>query len=190
MGKGPLVCGRVVDELGNYAACRIEDETGVVYNSAEQYFQAHKCALETERETMLKLASADACARYGRKVRLVDDWDSIRFGVMKRANTLKFAQNEHLRTLLVSTNPHRLFFCENGVAQDQWDVWNEQILTELRKEWSPLPLRGVDTNAVVVEEATYDPSEPVRDDVHLVAWLHTPDGFLPFCSCGATHHNS
>jgi ribA/ribD-fused uncharacterized protein len=130
MGKGPHVNGKQIDELGNYAQCTFTED-GVVYHSVEQYFQSKKCRQQHEWLTMVRL-SPEECARYGRRVKLVDNWESIKRGVMERAIHLKFDQNPHLMDILRSTFPHRLYFCEGGKEQDEWDVANEAILTELR----------------------------------------------------------
>jgi predicted NAD-dependent protein-ADP-ribosyltransferase YbiA (DUF1768 family) len=125
MGKGPYVNGARIDELGNYHLCQFTED-GVTYNSVEQYFQSKKC----KGHNLLAL-SPQQCAVAGRRVELPGDWESVKVGVMERANRLKYEQCERLKELLCSTAPHRLFFCEHD-KQDYWDHENERILTELR----------------------------------------------------------
>ena len=135
MGKGPFVNGQEIPELGNYMECTFRDEDeGITYHSTEQYFQSKKCKDRLEFEKMMTLSPIE-CARFGRRViKLVDNWESIKVKVMERGNLLKFEQISQLRDSLTSTYPHRLYFCENK-KQDQWDVFNETILTELRRSF-------------------------------------------------------
>lgn len=54
-------------------------------------------------------------------------------------------------------------------------------------------LRGLGKDVKIIEECTYahppERIEPIFDisRAHVVMWLQTPDGFLPFCSCGQSH---
>lgn len=129
MGKGPIINGKVIEELGNYYKCSFV-ENDVIYNSVEQYYQASKCVLKEDYEKII-ISEPKKCARIGRKVQLVENWEYIKYDIMKRAVFLKFEQNENLKQILLNTQDYKLYYCEN-IIQDQWDIYNEKIHTELR----------------------------------------------------------
>jgi ribA/ribD-fused uncharacterized protein len=130
MGKGPLVDGREVVELGNYFKCSfVEGE--FTFTSVEQYFQFHKSEMISYRVCILACTTPLGCWRLGRSVVLRDDWESLKVGVMERANRLKFTQNKNLCDILRMTSPHPLVFCEH-TPRDFWDMENQRILEELR----------------------------------------------------------
>lgn len=133
MGKGPFVQFKRIGELGNYHPCKIRD-LGLEFHSVEQFFQYQKCTTKEDKEMILSCRDPVQCAKLGRKVQLREDWELVKYGVMKLGMRLKFEQHEDLKELLIGTHPHPLFFCEHQ-AQDEWDNKNQEILTGIRTSY-------------------------------------------------------
>lgn len=145
MGKGPFIGKYRYEQLGNYWHCWII-EGYQIYHSVEHYYQSMKSTdSKKAREDML-LLKPEECARFGRKLDLVQNWELIKYDVMKKAIKMKFDQHEDLKHLLIATYPRRLYFCENNtentiensIGQDEWDKYNEKIHTELRNDYIKL----------------------------------------------------
>jgi len=152
-----MVNGTYVPELGNYWPCKIvEDE--IEYNSVEQYYQSKKAGKKLE-------GTPEECARLGRKVSpLPEDWETRKLKVMERGIKLKYDQNLDLRDILIKTDPHRLFFCENGKEQDFWDIWNENFTNFHRAIACLLPVPPPPTALVTLGLITpTESAEPTSD---------------------------
>jgi ribA/ribD-fused uncharacterized protein len=129
MGKGPYLNGLEIPELGNYFRRKIVIH-GLTFHSVEQFFQYSKCVSDTDRQLIMQCDDPKECARIGRRVTLRPDWEEVKLAVMREATMTKFSQNPELVEILrrVGTG---FRFCEDGVAQDDWDKMNQSILDEI-----------------------------------------------------------
>ena len=75
---------------------------GLTYQNAEAAFQAQKCIDEMEKEQFTTLRPNEA-KRLGRSVQLRPDWENVKLSIMEEIVQAKFAQNEDLKQLLLST---------------------------------------------------------------------------------------
>lgn len=76
------------------------------FPSNENAFHCEKCANEEEKD-VFSTVSPNLSKSLGRKVKLREDWDSIRKQVMFEINVIKFKDPE-LRALLLSTDNYYL----------------------------------------------------------------------------------
>jgi ribA/ribD-fused uncharacterized protein len=86
--------------LSNFADCPVSYE-GQVYWSVEHAYQAAKCADPEDRMKFFGISAGQA-KRLGRKVRMRDDWESVKVGLMTQFVLDKFSQ-EPYKTLLLET---------------------------------------------------------------------------------------
>lgn len=85
------------------------EESGIVYNTAENYMMAGKAKLFNDDETLQEILNSDTpnqAKSLGRKVKNFDPkvWDEQKYEIVRRANFLKFSQNEAFKEFLLSTN--------------------------------------------------------------------------------------
>lgn len=85
------------------------EENGIEYKTAEHYMMAGKAKLFNDNETLeeiLKSESPNQAKSLGRKVKNFDPklWDEQKYNIVKRANFLKFSQNQKFKDFLLSTN--------------------------------------------------------------------------------------
>jgi ribA/ribD-fused uncharacterized protein len=83
-------------------------ESGVTYQTAEHYMMAEKARLFSDEDAARRVVAAlnpGEAKRIGREVKGFDEqvWRLHRFGIVVRANLLKFGQNPDLREFLIST---------------------------------------------------------------------------------------
>lgn len=76
---------------------------GVEYPTIEHAFQAAKTLDPEERQKLLESGSPGAAKRLGREVKMREDWDSIKFGIMEDLIRQKFTRYPDLRQLLLDT---------------------------------------------------------------------------------------
>lgn len=112
---------------------------GILYPTVEHFFQAMKTLDHDERRTIAAAASPGQAKRLGRRVKLRDDWESVKDFYMKTALTIKFAKPE-LRQKLLETGS--AYLEEGNTWNDTyWGVCNGVgknrlglLLMEVRKE--------------------------------------------------------
>ena len=85
-------------------------EKGIKYNTAEQYMMSSKAMVFNDAETLKKIRNTTDPKRQkslGRKVKGFSDdvWDKYKYQVVKKANLLKFSQDENLMKMLIDTYP-------------------------------------------------------------------------------------
>jgi ribA/ribD-fused uncharacterized protein len=78
---------------------------GKKWRTSEHYFQAQKYAGTPREEEIRQAEKPSEAARLGRdrKVKLRQDWESVKDNVMREVVYAKFTQHEELRELLLST---------------------------------------------------------------------------------------
>lgn len=94
---------------------------GIVYSSSETAFQAQKTLDENERRRIAGMAPGKAkfyCGRRG-TVRLREDWEAVKFSLMREIVEEKFQQHPQLKALLLSTG-HAYLKEGNNWHDDEW----------------------------------------------------------------------
>jgi len=130
------------------------DETGVEYNSAEQYMMVHKAKLFYDDKIYKKImlqTDMKIIKELGKKVHYFEQerWDEYKEDIVYKANYLKFSQNVELKEYLLSTkksmivevNPNDMVLacgCFEKAAKNP-ELWRGQnllghILMRVRKE--------------------------------------------------------
>lgn len=92
--------------LSNFYPAKVEWE-GRIYDNNEAAFQSAKCIDEKDRDKFCKMNPSEA-KRTGRHVKLREDWEDVKVGVMLSICFAKFAQNEDLRKKLLETGDAEL----------------------------------------------------------------------------------
>lgn len=102
--------------LSNFHPCRFADEHGRTFYSSEQYFMKKKQETFDPDNAKLAIAilkakSPPVAKKLGRQVQNYDDkvWGEKRYGVMVDALKLKFASDEQLKDVLLSTEHKSLY---------------------------------------------------------------------------------
>lgn len=85
------------------------EENGIVYKTAEHYMMAGKARLFNDDEILEKVLCSETpneAKSLGRKVKNFDPklWDKHKYDIVKKANLLKFSQNQKFEEFLLSTN--------------------------------------------------------------------------------------
>lgn len=94
--------------LSNFYPSEITMPDGITYPSVEHAYQAHKTTdLEIRKHMSSDTISAAYVKKYGRKLKIREDWDQIKISVMLKALELKFKDRE-LSDKLKETDPHEL----------------------------------------------------------------------------------
>lgn len=88
--------------------CQFEDN-GIIYKTAEHFMMANKAKLFNDNETLeeiLKSNSPNQAKNLGRKVKNFNHeiWDNNKYQIVKKANILKFSQNQDFKEFLLSTS--------------------------------------------------------------------------------------
>lgn len=73
------------------------------WNNVEAPYQSRKTLDPAEKKEIWEAATPRKARDLGQKVELVDNWDAIRFSVMRECVLAKFLQNDRLRNDLIST---------------------------------------------------------------------------------------
>jgi ribA/ribD-fused uncharacterized protein len=89
--------------LSNFSPSPVVLDDGLSYPTAEHAFQAQKTGNITERMAIRRCRTARDAKAAGRKVALIDDWDSTRTRVMSDVVMAKFWQNPELARALTAT---------------------------------------------------------------------------------------
>lgn len=134
------------DFLSNMYPCKIKDElnNGVTFKCAEAYFQSLKVRDDSPlyNELMELFSHMDGyeAKKYGRKVYLRENWEIIKFALMKEVVGAKFRQNRALTQRLINTGDIELVE-HNSWGDTFWGVCNGFgknmlgiILMEIREE--------------------------------------------------------
>lgn len=121
--------------------CQFE-EKDIAYASAEQYMMTEKARLFNDRETASEILKSDnpkQAKELGRKVKNFDSqrWDEHKYEIVKRANLLKFSQNQQYKDFLLSTDEKIL------VEASPYDtIWGIGLLESDPKAKNPIQWRG------------------------------------------------
>lgn len=103
--------------LSNFYPCQI-DYQGITYPSTEHYYVAMKIDNDQMingqffskidvRELISKISTPGQVKRFGRSLKLRDDWDNVRLSVMEWCLREKF-KNDSLKEMLIKTGDEEL----------------------------------------------------------------------------------
>lgn len=112
--------------LSNFHNAPFTDpESKRTFSSSEYFYIYHKCLkFDPSNTDMLdKIATSEKPPKkLGRQIANFDEseWESFRYGVMKRALLLKFSQNRQLRDCLLRTGNKELF--EAAALDKIWGI--------------------------------------------------------------------
>lgn len=93
--------------LSNFYPCQLR-VGGVLYTTSEHLYQASKTKRKIEK---MLIASADTpgeAKKLGKKIAIIDGFDSKKFSIMESIIRLKFYGNDNLREMLLQTGDEQL----------------------------------------------------------------------------------
>ena len=125
--------------LSNFYLCDIIFN-GLTFGSAEAAFQAQKC-IELKDQLPFTTMTPGQAKKYGKKVKLREDWEEVKVDIMKEVVKAKFDQHPELKQRLIGTGNTQL--TEVNKWHDYfWGVCNGKgknmlgiILMDLRKAY-------------------------------------------------------
>lgn len=88
--------------LSNYAFSPIFLD-GLVWNTAEHFYQSEKCVSEKDREIIRLLKTPHEAKEMGQLVEIKPNWDKIKTSRMYVILLMKFIQNKQLKKKLLDT---------------------------------------------------------------------------------------
>lgn len=125
--------------LSNFFSCSISMPDGITYPTTEHAYQAYKSLDMQIRRHIVSIPTPGKAKRFGSKVDLRHDWDTVRVEVMLTCLRLKFSQEPYKRMLL-STGDAQLIE-GNHWGDKFWGVCNGhglnvlgELLMQVRKE--------------------------------------------------------
>jgi ribA/ribD-fused uncharacterized protein len=98
--------------MSNFYACPIVVD-GVPYKSSEYYYAASKAANVEDRELIMNCEHPGQAKKLGAKVKIREDWNLVKDGIMMSALKAKFRQ-PHMMQMLLGTNDAEL------IEGNQW----------------------------------------------------------------------
>lgn len=107
--------------LSNFFPASVEYE-GLVYPTVEHAYQAQKTLDESERIKIRDLPKPGDTKRYGKTVKLREDWESVKENIMRDLLLLKFSRSD-LKTLLLSTG-NAVLIEGNNWGDTEWGQCN------------------------------------------------------------------
>lgn len=110
--------------LSNFYASPVRYE-GIEYTTVEHAFQAAKTLDHAQRRTVAAEATPGRAKRAGKRVPLREDWETVKFGVMRILVTLKFTTNPELAKKLLETGDRHL---------EEGNTWGDTIWGVCRGE--------------------------------------------------------
>jgi ribA/ribD-fused uncharacterized protein len=123
--------------LSNFWPVKVEIE-GIVYPSVEHAYVAMKTTDIELREKISTIVSPVDVKRFGRKINIRPDWDTIKFGIMDILVNRKFFCNDDLKQKLINTFPKTLIEGNTwgdtywGVCRGVGENWLGRILMVTR----------------------------------------------------------
>ena len=94
--------------LSNFYPCDVP-YGGLIYPSSEHAYVAAKTLDQKIRLTVREIETPGWAKKFGSKIELRPEWDSLRIPEMRKIVYAKFLNNGWLQDKLVATAPHELF---------------------------------------------------------------------------------
>lgn len=107
--------------LSNFYKCSIEYD-GMFYPTSEHAYQASKCLNINDKIKIQEVRTPGQAKRLGRKIKVREDWDDVKFRIMKEILQSKFSWSP-LRNMLVETNNKLLV---------EGNTWHDNIWGDCR----------------------------------------------------------
>lgn len=133
--------------LSNFFPATVDYE-GITYPTSEHAYQAAKTLDVSERKRIAALKSPSQAKTEGRKLKLRDDWERVKFDVMEQVVRIKFATNDDLKRKLLDTSDRHLEE-GNDWGDKLWGTVNGEgenrlgkILMKVRAELRDKPARN------------------------------------------------
>lgn len=104
--------------FSNFYPCEIQYD-GNAYTSSEAAWQSLKTMDSETRKEFVDLSPASAKKR-GRRVKLREDWEEVKYPLMIDVCYTKFSQNENIRQILLSTGDEILEEDTTGWHDNEW----------------------------------------------------------------------
>jgi len=95
--------------------------SSIKWDTVEHYFQAMKTTDLDLREKIKKVGHPRFAKKFGKILKLRNDWEDIKYGIMKQAVGYKFTQNQKYREMLIDTHPAKL------IEGNSWhdNIWGD-----------------------------------------------------------------
>jgi ribA/ribD-fused uncharacterized protein len=103
--------------LSNFYPAAVEFE-GLTYPTVEHAYQSAKTLDTNERKRIAALPTPSDAKREGRKLKLREDWERVKFDVMERCVRYKFTRNDELRAKLLATG---------DAVLEEGNDWGDQV---------------------------------------------------------------
>lgn len=115
--------------LSNFYPCKVVYE-GIEYPSSEHAYVAAKTDNQLQKLAISEIPSTSDVKRFGRQIKLKDNWDNIKISIMKNIVEAKFDQNPDLMKLLQETRNYEL------IEGNNWGdrFWGQSPLGNGRNE--------------------------------------------------------
>lgn len=81
---------------------------GILYKNAESMYQAYKCKNKSQRYKLFTGISGAEAKKRGRKIDVRNDWEEVKFSIMKLVVEQKFKQNLSIRKKLLDTGEEQI----------------------------------------------------------------------------------
>lgn len=124
--------------LSNFYETKVTFE-GLMYNNAESAFQAMKCRYYDDRIKFFSKTGTQA-KQIGKRIRLRDDWESVKLDYMYKIIKAKFEQNDFICRQLIDTGDSEIEE-HNDWSDTYWGICNGcgenhlgKILMQVRDE--------------------------------------------------------
>jgi len=101
--------------LSNFFQSKIKFN-GKTYKTAEHLYQSLKATNEIDAEKIRKSPSPSEAKKISRSIKIRDNWDSIKVGIMFMVIKLKFEQNKELALKLLNTK---------NIYLEETNNWND-----------------------------------------------------------------
>ncbi len=128
----------------NFHPSIIVDDFGIKYPTVEHVFQASKTLNRNERRRIARMKTPAEAKKYGRKVKLRDDWEEVKVSIMKAFVRQKFSNNPALKKILLNSG-NAIIEEQNNWSDTFWGIDERtgkgenhlgRILMEIREELS------------------------------------------------------
>jgi N-glycosidase YbiA len=126
--------------FSNFSRHPIEID-GKVWPTSEHFYQAQKTLDPTIQEIIRRCSTPRQAADLGRSIRFIrQDWEQIKYAIMKRDITVKVEQHQSIKDILLSTGDE--YIAEASPKDYIWGIgadgsgqnWLGQIYMEVRDE--------------------------------------------------------
>lgn len=102
--------------LSNFFPCVVEYD-GLAYSSSEAAFQAQK-STDPEVKQQFVGKTPGAAKFLGKRIKLREDWEDVKLGIMEEIVRAKFTQNDFLKDKLIATGDRKLI---------ETNKWNDKF---------------------------------------------------------------